>query len=105
MNTKDIKKSNKTRKVPSLKDYCKKNINNYDFERLHEIANVSKHSVTKGFNNPIEMKYPLLLAICNLLNEKAIYLIDTYNCGLNGITAAEYRSLLSRDSDTTYTTK
>lgn len=100
MNTKDIKKTDKKTKGPSLKDYCQKNINNYDFERLHEIANVSKHSVTKAFNNPSEMKYPLLLAISDLLQESAISLIDKYDCGLNSITAGEYRNLLPSNSST-----
>lgn len=89
-----MKNIKKATKVPSLKIYCQKNISNYDFERLHEIANVSKHSVTKAFENPPEMKFPLLIALSKLLKEQPIDLINKYNCGLRAMTAEQYRSLL-----------
>lgn len=99
MDTTDIKNQNKTRKVPTLKELCQKQISNYDFERLHEIANTSKHHVTKAFKKPSEMKYSLLVAISNLLGESAIHLIDTYDCGLDGLSAKEYRELLSLNAN------
>lgn len=99
MNATDIKNDNKTIKVPSLKELCQKQISNYDFERLHEIANTSKHHVTKAFKKPNEMKYSLLVVLANLLEESPIHLIDQYNCGLDGLSAKEYRELLSLNSN------
>lgn len=81
-------------KVPTFKDFCKKNISSYDFDRLDKATSLTKHMITKMLNNPEKMTLKILLVIAEMLHLSPIELIGTYNCGLDVITAREYRSLL-----------
>lgn len=94
---KDIKKSNKAIKVPTFKDYCKKNMSSYDFDRLDKTTSLTKHMVTKMLNTPEKMTLKNLLAVAKVLCLSPLELISTYSCGLDTITAREYRSLLETE--------
>lgn len=99
MNVSDVKTKKNATKVPSLEELCQKRISNYDFERLNEIANTSKHHVTKAFKNSSIMEHSLLIAIARLLDESPIYLMDTYGCGLDSISARQHRALLELENN------
>lgn len=95
MYMKDIKKGNPALKIPSFKEFCQKNMSSYNFSRLHEVAEVSKHRITIMLNNPEKMSYAVLLAVSAGLGIKANDLIEEHKCGLDGITVREYRELNS----------
>lgn len=96
---KDIKKSNKAIKVPTFKDYCKKNMSSYDFDRLDKVTSLTKHMITKMLNTPEKMTLKILLVIAKILNLPPLELIVNYNCGLDNITAREYRNLLETEKE------
>lgn len=94
MDTKNIKKNDGAKKKPSFKSYCQRNMSNYDFNRLDEATSLSKHMITKMLNNPEKMTLKVLEVIATILNLSPHDLAVTHGCGLDGMTAREYRQLL-----------
>jgi len=84
----------KTTDIVTFKEFCEMNLSNYHFNRLHEVAKVSKHMITIMLNNPPKMTFQVLVVVSIDLERKPLSLVEKYDCGLDTMTAREYRKLL-----------
>ena len=87
------------RKSLTFRSYCERGLSNYYFNELSELIGITKHMVTRYLDNPRKMNLKALKIIAAGLQVKPLELINTYGCGLDGMSASDYRKLLNQTEE------
>lgn len=87
------------KKDTKFKVYCENTLSHSDFKKLPEVAGVTKYQITVVLKAPAKMTIGILKVFSKLLKVSTLELVDRFGCGLDGISAREYKDLSSKKQE------
>jgi len=81
----------------TFSQFCENELSIKKFKALYQLAkddDITKYSITNALKYPQKMSFKLLKKIATTIGITAIDLVEKYECGLDKMTAREYKSLL-----------
>ena len=87
------------KKDTEFKVYCEDNLSHSDFKSLPKVAGVTKYQITVVLKAPAKMTIDVLKGFSRLLKVSALELVDKFGCGLDGISAREYKDLYPKKGE------